>query len=62
MVNIIKQTNNTTTYVTDFIADTEDDVQSLPTKANDVAPGSTCLVAETGNVYILNNQEEWKKL
>ena len=62
MVNIIKQNDNTTTYVTDFVADTEADIAELPTKRSDVAPGSTCIVAETGDVYILNSQEEWKKL
>lgn len=60
MYNIIKQNDNISAYVKEFIADTEADIQSLPTDKT-VYPGSTCIVAETGNVYILNNEQQWIK-
>ena len=57
MIKIMKQNDNVTTYLTEFLADSEADLAELP---KDVKyAGSTCLVAETGNVYILNNKEEW---
>ena len=59
MINVTKQNDNVSAYVTEFIADTEDDIQKLPT---DVYPGSTCIVAATSNVYILNNEKQWIKL
>lgn len=59
MFTITKQNNNISTYVTEFVADTEEDIEKLPTN---VYPGSVCIVAATGNVYILNNQKEWVKL
>ena len=45
-----------------FVADSENDVQSLPT---DVSVGSNCLVIGDGtgsSVYMLNNQNEWIKI
>ena len=39
-----------------FIADTESDLSLLPT-GRDYA-GSTCIVIETADVYILNNNGE----
>lgn len=59
MFNIVKQSDRATTYVTEFVADEEADVTNLPTT---VAPGSTCIVIETADVYMLNNKREWKKL
>lgn len=59
MFNIIKQGERSTAYVTEYVADTETDIVNLPTNS---APGSTCLVIETSNVYMLNNKKEWKKL
>ena len=40
MYNIIKQNDNISAYVKEFIADTEADIQSLPTDKT-VYPGST---------------------
>jgi len=45
--------------VYEYIADTEDDIESLPTT---VGKGSTCLVIATGAVYILSPSGEWAKL
>jgi hypothetical protein len=59
MTSIIKQNDKTSTYVVQYIADTEEDVKDLPTN---VYPGSTCIVASSANVYIFNNNKEWVKL
>lgn len=60
MFSIIRQNDNTSTYVTEFLVDNESDMTTLPT--NSVDPGSTCLVAASGNVYILDNTKQWKQL
>lgn len=59
MFNITKQGEHSTAYVTEYVADTTADVADLPTNN---APGSTCIVIETADVYMLNNKKEWKKL
>lgn len=59
MVRIMKQNDDVKQYVTEFVADTEADITDLPTKINEVYPGSVCIVTETSNVYMLNNNEEW---
>jgi hypothetical protein len=59
MFNIIKQGDHASAYVTEFVADEEADVTNLPTT---VAPGSSCIVIETSDVYMFNNKKEWKKL
>ena len=45
-------------YIEDFICDTEADISSLPK----CCPQSTCLVAATGSVYIVNASGEWVKM
>lgn len=60
MISIIRQNDNISTYVTEFLVDNEADIDLISTKRVD--PGSTCLVAATGYVYILNNKKQWKKL
>lgn len=59
MYNVIKQNDNISAYVTEFVADTVNDIQTLPT---DVYPGSTCIVASDASVYILNASRQWIKL
>lgn len=59
MINIRQQNDKIGVYVNEYVADTEADVQNLPT---DVYPGSACIVIETSNVYMLNNNKEWKLL
>ena len=44
----------------ELVCDTEADVETLPTV--NCAAGSSCLVIETSNVYILNSKKEWKKI
>lgn len=45
----------------EFICDSENDINNLPTKTSEFACsiGSKALVLETKNVYILNNDNEW---
>ena len=45
--------SNTHQFLVDKIAD----IDSLPKET-----GSTALVANTGEIYICNNEKEWKKL
>lgn len=43
----------------EYIADSDSDINNLPT---DCAPGSTCLIVGDGTgakVYMLNNEKEW---
>lgn len=47
-----------TPYLVRLVADTEDEIATLPTH---YAPGSTCEVIATSNVYRLNNQGQWIK-
>lgn len=46
-------------YVVELVADTQDDIEKLPTH---YAPGSTCVVIEGSRVFMLNNEHEWKEL
>ena len=61
MATIISQGDNKTAYVTEFLVDTPAEVASLPGLGS-CAPGSTCLVAETSELYILKNDGTWKAL
>lgn len=45
-------------YLVRLVADTEGEIAALPTH---YAPGSTCEVVATSNVYKLNNQGQWIK-
>ena len=47
-----------TPYLVRLVADTEDEIAALPTH---YAPGSTCEVIATSNIYKLNNQGQWIK-
>lgn len=42
-------------YQYDYIVDTEDDVSSLPK----CCTGSSALVVESGNVYVVNASDNW---
>lgn len=42
-------------YRKEFVADTEEDVSSLP----ECCAGSSALVSATGNVYIVNASGSW---
>jgi len=62
MISMYKQNDNIAAYVSDFICDTVADIANLPTSKNSVYPGSTCLVAGTSEVYVLNANYQWVKL
>ncbi len=57
---ITSQRGEVEAYVMELVCDTEADVETLPTV--NCAAGSSCLVIETSNVYILNSKKEWKKI
>lgn len=44
-------------YTYEYLCDTEEDVSNLPT----CCTGSTALVCDTGNVYIVNASGQWVK-
>lgn len=56
MYRLYKQNDDIQAYVTEFVADTDDDIKDLPTS---VYPGSVCIVAASSNVYILNASSQW---
>lgn len=56
MFSIMKENNKIYNGLTEFIADSSDDLENLPT---DVSPGSQCLIIEPFSVYVLNNQKQW---
>lgn len=56
--SITSQSGQTTYQVTEYVVNTETDVASVPT---DVASGSTILVIETGQVYMLSVMEDGTK-
>lgn len=57
---ITSQRGEVEAYVMELVCDTEVDVATLPTV--NCEAGSTCLVIETSNVYVLNSKKEWKKI
>ncbi len=57
MYSTIKTGDKQSPYVVELIADTDEDISTLPTH---YAPGSTCIVVASSSVYVLNNQKEWK--
>lgn len=59
MYSTIRENDRAKYSITDYVADTEADINDLPTT---VSPGSTCIVIETSNVYMLNNQKQWKQM
>ena len=44
----------------EYILDKEEDLDKVP--VNGCAPGSTCFIIETSDVYMLNSNKEWKKI
>ena len=58
MFGYMSNSGKTTTYNNEYWADTEADVANIP--VDSAAPGSTVIVIETGNVYMLNSKQEWK--
>ena len=57
MIILTSQSGKIMTYVNSYQADVEEDVEKIDLK--EAAPGSSCLVLETGNVYMLNSEKQW---
>lgn len=58
MVNVVAQNGKYVYNLKRFICDTENDLKTIITYY--CAAGSDALVVETGNVYVLNGDHEWK--
>jgi len=63
MIHIYKNGNVIESRLVEYIADTEEDIEDLPT---DVGPGSLCLVLQSAaggaTVYALGNDKIWHEL
>ena len=66
---------NTSRRVIDFIADTDSDIDDLPTSITEGKPqendttlhkcvekGSSCLVIESSSLYMLNSDDQWVQM
>lgn len=58
----IKQQDHNNTYYTEFVVDTVQDLQNLPSNFNTVAIGSAAICLENGEVYMLNSEGRWVML
>jgi len=58
----IKQQDHNNTYYTEFVIDKIEDIASLPTNFNQVAPGSVAICIEDSEVYMLNTKGRWEML
>lgn len=58
MINISKD-NGREQYVTEYIADTAEDIANLPTYCT---VGSTCFVIATSQVYMFNSNKQWVEI
>lgn len=52
-----KVADKTSAYVEELLADTEADLATIPIEL--LSPGSTCIIADTATVYILNTKKQW---
>lgn len=52
----IKQGSKDTPHVAELVVNSEADMSTVPTH---YAPGSTCIVIESSNVYMLNLDKIW---
>lgn len=59
---VTKQTDSTTLYVNEIIADTVADLDQIDIRS--MAPGSTCIITQEGDplVYILDSNKKWVKM
>jgi len=58
MINIRKQGDRVTAYLTEFVVDTVAEVDELPVFPN-TARGSVCFCIENGAIYILGGDDKW---
>jgi hypothetical protein len=61
MIVIREQSGKTATYVTDYIADTEEELEELPISPQ-CAKGSTCLCVENNSLYLLDGTNHWVRI
>ena len=54
---IVKNNDKTHYGLNQYIIDTEDDLETIPTNAK---PGSTAFCIEDSSYYMLNTQRQWK--
>lgn len=59
MYRIMKQNDDVSAYVMEFVADTPDDIKDLPSYAY---PGSVCIVTSNSAVYMLNASKIWVEI
>lgn len=57
MYGTVSSSGRTTTYCNEYWVDTKADMDLIP--KNSAAPGSTVIVIDSGNRYILNSKKEW---
>lgn len=58
MYKIVKSNGDTAHDITEFMVDAVEDIASLPSY---VAMGSKAYVIDTGELYIKNGHNEWRK-
>lgn len=57
---IIKQQNTNSAYYTEFVIDTDADLDNVP--IDECSVGSSVLCLDTGDVYMLNSAKEWVEI
>ena len=57
--NTLSQSGHTGYGIKEFVVDTDEDIKTLPI---DVPMGSAALVIDSGNVYMMDSQDNWKPL
>ncbi len=57
MINLYKQDGETLYGIKEFIVDSAEEVQNLPTKK--IGVGSTAIVISDGSIYIFNGSHKW---
>lgn len=56
MYSAVRSADKRTPYVVNLVADSDSDIESLPTH---YAAGSTCLAIDSSTTYVLNHDKEW---
>lgn len=59
MYSLIEQMGQEQYDLKDFVCDTPEDIQYLPT---DCTMGSTAFIISTSEVYMINSRKEWVKV
>ena len=56
---LYKQDGETLYGIKEFLLDSKEDLENLPV---DIKPGSSAMVIETGELYILKSDKKWTKV